>query len=355
MDPDSIPRSMLLLAGGFPAGYFVLLLLIGAFFSGTETAYTNLSRVRLMAWADDGKKSASRALTVLEKFDKAIITLLIGNNVAHVVATSLATVLAIYFAVKAWGETSGQAAGPAIATVVMTLLIFIFGETIPKNIAKERCDECACAFSGILRMLMILFTPLDLIFMGLGKALKKLFHTEDGPAITEDDLQTMIETIEDEGGLEADESELIQSAVEFTDRTVLEVLTPRVHMVGLDLDDDEETIVQKIMEEKYSRLPVYEGDMDHIVGILNTKVYLQKRIEDRSVLPDIRSMMVAPFDIDEHMGLYALVNEMRRRKMHIAIVKDAWGGTLGMVTLEDLLEELVGEIWDEDEKKEARA
>jgi len=344
MDTDSIPRSIFLI---------LALILVSGFFAGAETAYANCSRIRLKAWADDGKKSASRALTVLDKFDKAIITLLIGNNVAHVVATSLATVLSIYLAVKAWGEKSGQALGPVIATAVLTLLIFIFGETIPKNIAKERCDECACAFSGILRFLMILFTPLDIIFMGLGKGLKKLFHTEDGPAITEDDLQTMIETIEDEGGLEADESELIQSAVEFTDRTVLEVLTPRVRMVGLDLDDDEDTIIRKIMDEKYSRLPVYEGDLDHIVGILNTKVYLQKRIADRGSLPDIRKMMVAPFTIDEHMGLYALVDEMRRRKMHIAIVRDAWGGTLGMVTLEDLLEELVGEIWDEDEKKEA--
>ena len=346
MDTDSIPRSI----------FFILaLILVSGFFAGAETAYSNCSRIRLKAWADDGKKSASRALTVLDKFDKAIITLLIGNNVAHVVATSLATVLPIFLAVKAWGEKSGQALGPVLATVVLTLLIFIFGETIPKNIAKERCDECACAFSGVMRFLMILFTPLDIIFMGLGRGLKKLFHTEEGPAITEDDLQTMIETIEDEGGLEADESELIQSAVEFTDRTVLEVLTPRVHMVGLDLDDDEETIIRKIMEEKYSRLPVYEGDLDHIVGILNTKVYLQERIADRSALPDIRKMMVPPFEIDEHMGLYALVDEMRRRKMHIAIVRDAWGGTLGMVTLEDLLEELVGEIWDEDEKKEARS
>ena len=241
MDTDSIPRSILII---------IALVLVSGFFAGAETAYANCSRIRLKAWADDGKRSASRALTILEKFDKAIITLLIGNNVAHVAATSSATVLAIFLAVKAWGEKNGQAFGPVLATVILTLLIFIFGETIPKNIAKERCDECACAFSGILRLLMILFTPLDLIFMGLGKVLKKQFHAEEGPAITEDDLTTMIETIEDEGGLEADESELIQSAVEFSDRTVLEVLTPRVRMVGLDLEDDEETIIQKIMDEK---------------------------------------------------------------------------------------------------------
>ncbi len=346
MDTDSIPRSILII---------LALIIVSGFFAAAETAFANCSRIRLKAWSDDGRKSASRALTVLEKFDKAIITLLIGNNVAHVLATSSATVLSIFLAVRAWGEKTGQALGPVLATVILTLIIFIFGETIPKNIAKERCDEMACAFSGILHLLMILFTPLDIIFMSLGAALKRLFHTEEGPAITEDDFQTMIETIEDEGGLEADESELIQSAVEFTDRTVLEILTPRVHMVGLDLHDEEDTIVRKIMEEKYSRLPVYEGDMDHIVGILNTKVYLQKRIANRAELPDIRKMMVPPFVIDEHMGMYELVDEMRRRKMHIAIVKDAWGGTLGMVTMEDLLEELVGEIWDEDEKKEASA
>jgi len=336
LDPD--PRSYLII---------LLMVLAGGFFAAAETAYASCSRIRLMSWADDGKKSAQRALKVLDKFDKAIITLLIGNNAVHVVATSLAAVAAI--------RLTSPALGPVLATVVMTLLIFILSETIPKNIAKARCDSFACGASGILLFLMILLTPVDLLFMGLGRILKALFPPKnEEQSMTEEDFTSMIETIEDAGGLEADESELIQSAVEFTDRKVSEILTPRVRMVGLNLNDSEETNWHKILEVKYSRLPVYRGDLDHIVGILNTKQYLQARLASPATPPNIRRMMVKPFLIEGNMGLHALVEEMRRRKMHMAIVRDRFGGTDGMVTLEDLLEELVGDIRDEDEKEEAK-
>lgn len=339
MDPDSIPRSIIII---------LILLLVGAFFSGTETAYTNLNRIRLLAWADDGNKGARRALKILDKFDKTIITLLIGDNVAHVIMTALATVLAIYLA--------GEITGPILATVIITLLVFIFAETLPKNIAKVRADEWACGVSGILQLLMWILTPVDWIFMGFSALMKKLFKSnDDGPTMTEDEFHTMVETIESEGGLEADESELIQSAVEFTDRTVREVMTPRVHMVGLNLEDSPEEQYQVILDEKYSRLPVYEGDLDHITGILNTKQYLHKKLQMPDSYPDIRSLMAEPYYIEPGMNLHSLVNEMRRRQMHIAIIRDEWGGTEGMVTLEDLLEELVGDIWDEDEKKEEEA
>ena len=337
MDPDSIPRSIITI---------LILILVGGFFSGSETAYSNCSRVRLMAWADDGKKSAARALSILDKFDKAIITLLIGNNVIHVIATALATILAVFLA--------GTTSGPVLATVIMTLLVFIFSETIPKNIAKARADQFACGVSGILWALMWLLTPIDWFFMTMSNGLKKLFHTEDdGPSMTEDEFHTMIESIEDEGGLEAEESELIQSAVDFSDRTVGEVITPRVHMIGLDLEEDDATCFQTILDEKYSRLPVYEGDLDHIVGVLNTKIYLQEKLKAPDTYPDIRSLMSEPFYIDKSMTLHALVEEMRRRQAHLAIIRDEWGGTDGMVTLEDLLEELVGDIWDEDEEVQA--
>ena len=333
MDPDSIPRSIITI---------LILIIAGGFFSGSETAYSNCSRVRLMAWADDGKKSAARALAILDKFDKAIITLLIGNNVIHVIATALATILAV--------ALLNATSGPILATVVMTLLVFIISETIPKNIAKARADQFACAVSGVLWLLMLLLTPIAWLFMGVSGALKKLFHSQEGPSMTEDEFHTMIESIEDEGGLEAEESELIQSAVEFSDRTVKEILTPRVHMVGLDLEDDDTALYQLILDEKYSRLPVYEGDLDHIVGILNTKLYLQEKLANPAMYPDIRSLMAEPFYIEDSMTLHALVDEMRRRQVHLAIIRDEWGGTDGMVTLEDLLEELVGDIWDEDEE-----
>ena len=336
MDPDSIPRSII---------FILILLLVGAFFSGTETAYTNLSRVRLMAWADDGKRSARRALKILDKFDKTLITLLIGNNVAHVVMTALATVLAISLA--------GEISGPIFATVIITLVVFIFAETLPKNIAKVQADSWACGVSGILQLLIWILTPIDWIFMGFSFVVKKLVKADDdGPSMTEDEFHTMVETIESEGGLEAEESELIQSAVEFTERTVREVMTPRVHVTGLDLKDSEEVQFQTIINEKYSRLPVYEGDLDHIAGILNTKVYLQLKLAEPDRYPNVREIMADPYYIQPTMGLHARVDEMRRRQMHMAIIQDEWGGTEGMVTLEDLLEELVGDIWDEDEKRE---
>ncbi|MBP5153527.1 MAG: HlyC/CorC family transporter [Lachnospiraceae bacterium] len=334
MDPD--PRSFLSYL--FVAG----LVLLAGFFSGSETAYASCSRVRLMAWADDGKKSASRALSILEQFDKALITLLIGNNVIHVIATSTAAVMAIRLAGPAWG--------PVFSTVIMTLLVFIFSETIPKNIAKANSDHFACAVSLPLRILIAVLTPLDLLFMGLGKLLRLVFRSDPAEtAMTEDDFHSMIETIEDEGGLEADESELIQSAVEFTDRTVAEILTPRVHMVGLDLTEGEEACRARILEEKYSRLPVYERDLDHIVGLLSTKQYLWKLLNE-SPAPLIRSEMTQPLYTEESAGLHELLEEMRRRKVHLAIVRDRFGGTAGMVTMEDLLEEIVGDIWDEDEE-----
>ena len=336
MDPDSIPRSILIIA---------VLLFVGAFFSGTETAYTNCSRVRLMAWAEDGKKSARRALKILEKFDKTLITLLIGNNVAHVIITALATVLAIHFA--------GEISGPIFATVIITLLVFIFAETLPKNIAKVRADEWTCAVSLPLRLIMMILTPVDWIFMGMSFVFKKLFKNEnDGPSMTEDEFNSMVETIESEGGLEAEESELIQSAVEFKTRSVREVMTPRVHVTGLDLEDTPEEQYQTILDEKYSRLPVYTDDMDHINGILNTKLYLQMKLAAPDGYPDVRALMSEPFFIRPDMILHAVVEEMRRRQTHMAIIQDEWGGTEGMVTMEDLLEELVGDIWDEDEEQE---
>lgn len=341
MDPDG--SQLIIIA---------LLILAGGFFAGTETAFSACSRVRLMAWADDGKKSAKRALRVLEKFDKAIITLLIGNNTVHVVATAMATTYAVRVISRAFGAQAGLSYGSLAATVVLTLLVFFFSETLPKNIAKANADEAACFLAGPLSALMVLLTPLDLLFMGLQKLLRLIFRTEDeGPSMTEDDFTTMIETIEDEGVLEAGESELIQSAVEFTDRTVSEILTPRVKMVGLDLEMDDAARFAVIVNEKYTRLPVYRHDADHIVGMLNTKQYLQKKLENPLLYPRVEELMAEPYFVSKHMTLHELVEEMRRRQNHIAVVVDEWGGTDGIVTLEDALEELVGEIWDEDETK----
>lgn len=335
---DDIPRSVNF--GSVPIILILILILLGGFFAAAETAYSNCSRVRLQTWADDGRRSARRALSILDQFDKTIITLLIGNNVTHVVAATIATGLGI--------SLVGDAGGSLLSTIVMTILIFIFSETLPKTIAKVNSDSAACLFSGILSVLIFMLTPISILFLGIQSVGKKMRKNKDeGPVMTEDDFTTMIETIEDEGVLEADESELIQSAVEFHDRTVQEILTPRVRMVGLDLSAGEEACFRTVLSEKFTRLPVFRHDMDHIIGVLNTKQYLAKRVTGEA--PSIEAIMTQPYFIRPDMKLHALVEEMRSRKTHLAIVQDECGGTEGMVTLEDLLEELVGDIWDEDE------
>ncbi len=325
---DTIPRSILVL----------VLVLLGGFFAGSETALSNCNRVRMKSRAEDGEAGPARVEKILTRFDKALVTILVGNNVVHVLATSTATVLAIL-----WFGSYGT----LISTVVMTLVVFIFSETIPKNFAKANADAFAIGVSGPLYALMVVLTPVAAVFTAMSNALKKLFKgNEDEVAMTEDDFKSMIETIEDEGALESEESELIQSALEFSDLTAYNVLTPRVHITGIDLSDPEEVNREKIRQTTLSRLPVYDPDLDHIVGILNTKAYLLQVLQTGSC--DIAGLMAKPYTAPATVDIYTLFQEMCKRKQHMVIILDEWGGTLGLVTMEDILESLVGDIWDEE-------
>lgn len=329
MNDDIIPRCILI----------AVLVLLGGFFAGSETAFSNCNRVRMKSRADDGEAGAKRVEKVLDRFDKALVTLLIGNNVIHVMATSSATVLAIH-----WFGSYGS----LISTVVMTLIIFIFSETIPKSIAKANSDRFAESVSGILYALMLILTPVAACFTVLSNGLKHLLSSKsDEPSMTEDDFKSMIETIEDEGALESEESELIQSALVFSDITVSDVLTPRVHITGIDQRDPENVYHEKIRQATFSRLPIYNPDMDHIVGILNTKAYML-RLHKEGTCP-LEAVMTEPYFIQSEMDIHSLFHEMCRRKLHMAVVLDQWGGTLGIVTMEDILESLVGDIWNEKE------
>lgn len=326
MNDDAIPRCMMI----------AVLVLLGGFFAGSETAFSNCNRVRMKSRAEDGIGKAKRVEKILDQFDKALVTLLIGNNVIHVMATSGATVLAIQ-----WFGSYGS----LISTVAMTLIIFIFSETIPKSVAKANSDHFAEAVSGVLYGLMVLLTPVALVFTALSNGLKRLLASKNAePSMTEDDFKSMIETIEDEGALESEESELIQSALIFSDITVYDVLTPRVHIVGLDRRDSEETLRETIRQAAFSRLPVYEPDMDHIVGILNTKTYMLRLHQQGACSLD--EVMTEPYFIPADMDIRSLFHEMCRRKLHIAVVQDRWGGTMGLVTMEDILESLLGDVWD---------
>lgn len=329
---DIIPRCILV----------ILLVLLGGFFAGAETALSNCNRVRMKSRMEDGEPGPARVEKILTRFDKALVTILVGNNVVHVLATSTATVLAVH-----WFGPYGS----VYSTVVMTLAIFILSETIPKNFAKANSDAFAIGISGPLYALMTLLTPVAAIFTAISNGLKKLFHASgEEPSMTEDDFKSMIETIEDEGALESEESELIQSALEFADITAYHVLTPRVRITGIDLGDGEEVNREKLRRTELSRLPVYDPDLDHILGILNTKAYLLQLLKTGSA--SIRELMVEPYTAPASVSIYDLFQEMSLRKQHMAIILDEWGGTLGLVTMEDILESLVGDIWDGDEQGE---
>ena len=324
------------------AAAIALLIVLSAFFSSMETAANSVSRARLLDMDEKGIRGSKKALIMLDEYDKTITTLLIGNNIVNIGASSLATVLCTSLI----GDY-----GAAVSTGVLTLLILTFGEVIPKCYAKENSEKMIVRFSGVIYFLMIVLTPLSFMFTKLNSLAFRLSGGgSDAPSVTEDELKYIIESIEEEGVLEEAESEMVQSALEFDEKTVLEILTPRVDVAAIDIDDTEEEIHRIIVEERFSRIPVYKDAIDNIVGILHTRDYLEAM--SRGEKPDIESLMQKPFFVYKTRKLAALLSDFKRKRTHIAIVADEYGGTLGIVTMEDLLEELVGEIWDEDEEIE---
>lgn len=316
-----------------------LLILCSSFFSCIETAFSCVSTARLKNEESKGNKKAKNALFITENFDKALTTILIGNNVVNLGCSSLATVLCMNIF---------QNFAAAISTGLTTLLVLIFGEIIPKCIGKEKSEAVALHTAIILKGIMIVLTPLSFLFIAIKTgALKLLNIRNDSPTVTEDELKYIIEHSENEGVLEEEESEMVQSALEFDEKSAFEVLTPRVDMLALDIDDDFETNKNKILTERYSRVPVYKENLDNILGILYTRDYLEELIDGKK--PDIKLLINDAFFTYKSRKLSALMNDLRKNQVNMAIVTDEYGGTLGIVTMEDLIEEIVGEIYDEDE------
>lgn len=316
-----------------------LLILCSSFFSCIETAFSCVSTARLKNEESKGNKKAKNALFITENFDKALTTILIGNNVVNLGCSSLATVLCMNIF---------QNFAAAISTGLTTILVLTFGEIIPKCIGKEKSEAVALNTAIILKGLMIVLTPLSFLFIAIKTgALKLLNIRNDSPTVTEDELKYIIEHSENEGVLEEEESEMVQSALEFDEKSVFEVLTPRVDMLALDIDDDFETNKNKILTERYSRVPVYKENLDNILGILYTRDYLEELIDGKT--PDIKLLINDAFFTYKSRKLSALMNDLRKNQVNMAIVTDEYGGTLGIVTMEDLIEEIVGEIYDEDE------
>ena len=319
----------------------VILIALSAFFSASETAYTTVNKIRLQNYVDAGSKKAKAALFIAENYDRTLTTILIGNNIVNIGASSIATLLFV----KLFGPS-----GAAISTAVMTILILIFGEVLPKSFAKESSEKFALAFSRPLRILMTVFWPVVFLFIQLKKVAKHIspIKEEETPTVTEQELKFIVESIEDEGVLEKQESELVQHALEFDEKTVQEVLTPRVDMTTLDIEDDLQTNIGLVLTERFSRIPVCRGTSDRIIGILHTKDLLEALVRGDAI--DLASMVQPAFFVYKTKKLSSLLADFKRNKTHVAIVTDDYGGTVGMVTMEDLLEELVGDIWDEDEE-----
>lgn len=317
-------------------------ILLSAFFSSVETAFSFVNVIRLQSYAEDGNKKAKTALYISNNFDKALTTILICNNIVNLGCSALATV----FCFRLFGEI-----GPAIATGATTLLVLTFGEIIPKCLAKEHCEVYSLHTAGILKFLMIVLTPVVFLFLKLKElAIKVAGNKNEQPSVTEDELKQIVENIEGEGVLEEDESEMVQSVLDFDDKTVLEVLTPRVDMTAIDIMESPEKLKHIIIESRYSRIPVYKDTIDHIIGILHTRDYLEDLAN--GVEPNIGKLIQTPYFVFNNQKLSKILSDFKRKRLHIAVVTDEYGGTLGIVTMEDLLEEIVGDIWDEDEEIE---
>lgn len=320
-------------------------ILFSAFFSGTETAFSTVNQVRLKSYADSGSKKAKKAKTALyicDNYDKTITAILIGNNIVNLGGSSLATVLCI----NIWGDV-----GAAIATGATTFLVLTFGEIIPKCIGKESSETIALHTAAILRAFIFIFYPIVMFFIGLKSLVIKMLRIKnDAPSVTEDELKYIINSIEEEGVLEQQEKELVQSALDFDEKTAFEIITPRVDMTAVDIDSDFETMKKTILEERYSRIPVYQGNYDNIIGIIHSRDFLEELA--KGVKPNMKKLIQPAQFVYKNQRLSDILTEFRKNKHHMAVVIDEYGGTLGIITMEDLLEEIVGEIWDEDEEEE---
>ena len=315
-----------------------LVILVGfsACFSASETAFSSLNQIRLKSRAEDGDSSAARVLAMAEQYDKLLSTILIGNNIVNIAAASIGTIL--------FTRMLGAERGATVSTIVLTIIVLIFGEVTPKSLAKEMPEKVATAVSPFLVVLMALMTPLTWLFTQWKKLLGHFVHSGEADTITEGELMTMVSEAENDGELTDRESELIRSAIEFDDVEVEEILTPRVDVVAVEDDIPLEELAQTFAESGYSRLPVYHGTIDNIIGVVHEKDFYIARLKKATKIDDL---VVPTLYTTGSTQISQLLRTLREQHHHLAVVVDEYGGTEGIITLEDILEELVGEIWDE--------
>ncbi len=317
----------------------IALILFSAFFSMTETAYSCANRIKLRALASNGNNKAQKVLTLAEKdYDKLISTILIGNNIVNIVATTLATIL---FAMI---YKDNPSTGNVVSTVVMTLSILIFGEITPKLIAKTYPEKVSMLVYPLIKLFYYVLFLLNLIFSGWKWIISKIFRFKDDDVVTEAEIMTMVEEAEEDGTLKTEETELIRSVIEFDDLEVGDILVPRVNIVAVDVTSSMDEIKKVFAKEGYSRIPVYRESVDTIIGTIHEKDFYNAYLQGKK---GIDGIMQNALYTTEHAKISDLLRQLQKKKMHIAVVLDEYGGTLGLLTMEDILEELVGEIYDE--------
>lgn len=340
MDPDPASSNSNWI---FYVIFFALLLLSG-FFAGSESAFSVMNRIRIKSEAEEGKKRAKAALFIVNHFDQAISTLLIGSNLANIGASTVATLLAVRIA----GNASNQELVTLICTVVTTVLVFLIAEMIPKSLANDRGDTVSKAAAPVVRVFMRLFSPVTRLFSRLSDLFDRLFKTKEQPSITEEELYEIAQTAEEEGVMDEEQSDLFKSALEFGDTRAGDIMTVRADIQAIDVSWSNEDILALVNQNSFSRLPVYRGTPDQMLGLLPIKTFLRSYLKDKHC--DIRKMLLPPFYVREDAFIHDCLPLMKNHKFTVAFVLDEDNTLTGLLTIEDMVEELVGEIWDESDE-----
>ena len=313
---------------------------MSAYFSATETAFSSLNKTRLKVLADNGNRKAALALRLAEDYDRLISTILIGNNIVNITVASVGTLLFV----ELYGDV-----GATISTVVVTVIVLIFGEITPKSIAKDAPERFALFSAPFIRLWIWVLTPLNFLFSQWKKFVSRFFKTDDDAKMSHEELLLFMEDVEQEGGIDEKEGELLRNALEFRELTAAEILTHRIELKAVDIGESHAEIARAFTQSRFSRLLVYRDTIDQIVGVLHQKdFYINGKMTDQP----IAQIMTEPVFVYQHTKIRDILKTLQHRKSHIAVVVDDFGGTLGIVTMEDILEKLVGEIWDEHDEVE---
>ncbi len=316
----------------------VVLLVLSAFFSCFETAISSANSIRLKSLADDNVKGARKALYLFENFDKTLTNLLVGNNLVNIANTTICA-----FLFSKW--ISNPTLANVLNTVIVTIVILIFGEILPKSFAKVNAEKMVLRFSGAMYVTCKIIAPISFIFLTIQRLCLKKVKTTDTPTVTEDELESIIDTMHEEGIIDSQDADLIQGVLDLNDRTAYDIMTPRVDVTAIQIDENIDDVKDTLLRTMYSRLPVYDKDIDHIVGILNQKDFFACLLKGN--FKGVRDLITEPLFINENMKVDDIIRKMQTAKKHLAVVLDEHGGTSGIVSMEDAIEEMVGEIYDE--------